>query len=53
MAHKYLILIPCDICIRVPAVHVARCGLLVCRVCWHEETLACEEALRTRRGGRR
>ena len=40
---RHLILLPCDICARVPAMFVARCGLLVCQRCWHEETVLCEE----------
>ncbi len=40
---RCLWLIPCDICNTVPAMFVARCGLLVCRACWHEEILLCEE----------
>ena len=40
---RYVILIPCDVCTHVPAIHVARCGLLVCRKCWHEERMLCEE----------
>ena len=31
---RYLIVLPCDLCTRVPARYVARCGLLVCAACW-------------------
>ena len=40
---RYLFVLPCDICDDVPAIFVARCGLLVCRTCWHEERMLCEE----------
>lgn len=40
---RTLMLIPCDICNTVPAMYVARCGLLVCKSCWHEEKVQHEE----------
>lgn len=40
---RELMLIACDVCTRVPAIHVARCGLLVCRACYQDEARLCQE----------